>query len=251
MFFPSFAGSLLMLFAGCATTATQENWDDITFNAPMDTDGYILQPPGLSSPLITYYDGATGQQVTKPWASLSNDQINKILSDTHATISVSQYNASGTVSYEAASATASAGRYQVIMNYCNFVGEDVQDPTTHALIGQGRVGVGLRLTALIITTKADINLGSVLALGVAADEGTVRGTMSVDSIGIRIAGNAGPILSNTTIDESSIQKTLEAIAVIQSKIADPTTYLDPQLIEIKPAPGQNPDNIRHSLTTGT
>ena len=58
--------------------------------------------------------------------------------------------------------------------------------------------------------------------------------MTVDTIGIRIANAAGPILSNTTIDETSILKTLEALAVIQSKIADDSTHLDPQVIWVKP-----------------
>ena len=97
-----------------------------------------------------------------------------------------------------------------------------------------RVGVGLRLTAKVTTNKANINLGSLLALGIAANLDQLKGTMTVDTIGIRISGSGGPILSNTTIDETSILKTLEALAVIQSKIADQSTHLAPQVIWVKP-----------------
>lgn len=236
---------VVLLITGCHTTMVDPKV--LTLDAPRDLDGFILQPAGISSPIATFYD-STGKQQTKPWAALSNEQIQKILSDTHATISVGKFTGSGGITYLAASATASAGTYKVTMDYCEFVTETVTDPTTKETIGLGRVGVGLRLTAIVTTKKADINLGSLMALGVAASTGYLSGTMTVDSIGIRIAGNAGPILSNTTIDESSIQKTLESIAVIQSKIADSSTHLDPQILAIKPAtPKVDPAKVVHAL----
>ena len=106
----------------------------------------------------------------------------------------------------------------------------------------------MRLTAIVTTTSAGINLGSLFALGVAASANKLSGTMTVDSIGIRQAGNAGPILTNATIDETSIQKTLEAIAVIQSKIADTNTTLDPQLLAVRPTqPATKPSDIAQKL----
>ena len=147
-----------------------------------------------------------------------------------------------------ASSTGSVGSYRVIMDYCDYVAEVVTDKMGRT-IGEGRVGVGLRLTADVTTTSANINLGSLMALGVAVSANKATGNMRVDSIGIRLAGNAGPILTNATIDESSIQKTLEAIAVIESKIADSTTVLDPQLLSVKPtAPDATPQNVAEALT---
>jgi hypothetical protein len=123
------------------------------------------------------------------------------------------------------------------MDYTPYMVADAIDPSTKEKIGDARVGVGLRLTATVTTTKVDVNLGSLLALGVAANLKQIRGTMTVESLGIRLAGSGGPILSNTTIDETSIQKTLESIAVIQSKITDTTTHLDPQVLWVKPISG--------------
>lgn len=195
---------------------------------------WIVNDPPLRSPRVTFPDPSTGTDVTKAWAQLTNAEILNLLSDTHSEISIAKVAADGTMTYLVAQATAEVGTYKVVMDYTDYISEYAVDPGTRETIGMARVGVGLRLTARITTTKAGINLGSLMALGIAANMGQVRGSMTVDSIGIRIAGAGGPILSNATIDETSIQKTLESIAVIQSKIADPTTHLDPQVLWVKP-----------------
>ena len=219
-----------LFIAGCQTTPV-ENPAALNLSGPGGYKDFIPQDP-LPSPRITYYD-SSGQQVTKAWSQLSTQDILNIITDTHAQITVGKFDASGGLTYFVAKATAAVGTYRVVMDYCDYVSETVTDANGQT-IGQGRVGVGLRLTADVTTMSADINLGSLLALGIAASTNKLSGTMTVDSIGIRLAGNAGPILTNATIDETSIQKTLEAIAVIQSKIADSSTRLDPQLLSVKP-----------------
>lgn len=224
------AVSLFLALAGCATNKTDVPLNSIPVGA---TDWVIMDPP-LRSPRITFPDPATGKDITKAWVQLSNDEILNLLSNTRSEISVGKFSTDGTVTYLVAQATAKKGTYQVIMDYTSYIVEDAVDPASKQKIGDARVGVGLRLTAKITTNKANINLGSLLALGVAANLDQLKGTMTVDTIGIRIANAAGPILSNTTIDETSILKTLEALAVIQSKIADDSTHLDPQVIWVKP-----------------
>lgn len=220
----------LLILSGCATNKTDVPITSIPKGA---TDWIIMDPP-LRSPRITFPDPETGKDVTKAWVQLSNEQILNLLSNTHSEISVGKFSENGKVTYLVAEATAEKGTYQVIMDYTPYIVEDAVDPASGMKIGDARVGVGLRLTAKVTTRKANINLGSLLALGVAASLDQLQGTMSVDTIGIRIAGSGGPILSNTTIDETSILKTLEALAVIQSKVADSSTHLDPQVIWVKP-----------------
>ena len=87
-------------------------------------------------------------------------------------------------------------------------------------------------------------MGGLIPLGLAAKSNKVQGYMHVDTIGIRLKGNSGIILSNTTIDESSILKTVETLAIMQSKIADETTHLDPQVIWVKPISARfSPDMV--------
>ena len=112
----------------------------------------------------------------------------------------------------AASVTAESGQYIVIMDFMKYLVEPVIDDQTNKEIGMGRVGVGLRMTATINTSKAGINLGSLLAIGVAAQIGSLRGTLTVDIIGIDSPDIPNLLISNSTIDETSIQKTLESIA---------------------------------------
>jgi 5-hydroxyisourate hydrolase-like protein (transthyretin family) len=221
---------LILFVAGCATTQTPVPGGMI----PLGVTDWIITDPPVPSPRVTYPDPTTGQDVTKAWVQLTNQQIMNLLSNTHSEISVAKRNGDGTLTYLAAQATAAVGTYRVVMDYTNYTTEDAVDSETHSKIGMARVGVGLRLTANITTNKANINLGSLLALGIAANLNQVYGAMTVDSIGIRIAGAGGPILSSATIDESSIQKTLESMAVIQSKVADTTTHLDPQVLWVKP-----------------
>lgn len=225
-----FCIAAIVALSGCTTPQTPVPITSIPVGA---TDWVIMDPP-LRSPRITFPDPNTGQDVTRAWVQLSNEQILNLLSNTRSEISVGKYGADGKLTYLVAQATAEKGQYQVIMDYTPYIVEDAIDPTSKEKIGDARVGVGLRLTAKVSTEKANINLGSLLALGIAANLDQLKGTMTVDTIGIRIAGSSGPILSNTTIDETSIQKTLEALAVIQSKIADSSTYLDPQVIWVKP-----------------
>ncbi|MCA7969716.1 hypothetical protein LGM42_07385 [Burkholderia sp. AU39826] len=224
-------GMLSGLVACTATTVVDPRLIEI--KGPTGYSDFIPQDP-LPSPKITYFDAKTGKEVTKAWVQLSNVEIRNILSNNRAEITVGKFDAAGNLTYLVSKVTGSAGSYRVVMDYCEYVGQTVTDDQGN-LIGQGRVGVGLRLTADVVTTKANVNLGSLLALGIAASSNQITGTMTVDSIGIRVPGGSGPILSNTAIDESSIQKTLESIAVIQSKIGDPSTKLDPQLLAVKPA----------------
>ena len=72
-----------------------------------------------------------------------------------------------------------------------------------------------------------------MALGIAANSKKLQGTMRVDSIGIRLENDSGIMLSNTKIDETGISKTMETLAVVQSKIANENTYLEPHVLSVK------------------
>lgn len=215
-----------------------------------ETKWVIMDPP-LRSPNIEFFDNSPDNPVerkivTKNWAELEHKQIMNLLSNTRAEISVSKIDSEGKITYLPGSLTKEKGNYKVIMDYTNYIVDDVIDPsdtvtkevigpsTKPYKIGDVRVGVGLRLTANITTNKNNVNLGGLMALGLAAKSNKVQGYMHVDTIGIRLKGNSGIILSNTTIDESSILKTVETLAIMQSKIADETTHLDPQVIWVKP-----------------
>jgi len=53
------------------------------------------------------------------------------------------------------------------------------------------------------------------------------------AIGLNSPEITGLFPTPSTIDESSIQRALEAIAVIKSKIGQDNTYLTPQIVAVK------------------
>ncbi|MDN3442650.1 hypothetical protein QL898_13540 [Psychrobacter sp. APC 3279] len=224
-------------------------------------EAWVIMDPPLRSPKITFFDNSPKNPierkiVTKHWAELEHKQIMELLSNTRAEISVSKVESNGTITYLPGTLTRDKGNYKVIMDYTAYIVDDVIDSsytefstaiglsTKPHKIGDVRVGVGLRLTANITTNKNNVNLGGLIPLGLAAKSNKVQGYMHVDTIGIRLKGNSGIILSNTTIDESSILKTVETLAIMQSRIADETTHLDPQVIWVKPISAQfSPDMV--------
>ncbi len=224
-----------------------------------ETKWVIMDPP-LRSPNIEFFDNSPKNPterkvVTKNWAELNNPQIVNLLSNTRAEISVGKIDSYGKITYLPGNLTRETGSYKVIMDYTNYIVDDVIDPSYTVInevtgssiephkIGDVRVGVGLRLTANITTNKNNVNLGGLMALGLAANSNKVQGYMHIDTIGIRLKGNSGIILSSTTIDESSILKAVETLAIIQSKIADETTHLDPQVIWVKPISDEISPNL--------
>jgi hypothetical protein len=194
-----------------------------------ETGGFVPISP-LRSEAVTYYD-ESGQKITKAWPQLKDIEKHTLLSNQYATISTSKAEASGTIKYLNAGITAEAGSYRVILDYMKYRLDQRPD-------GFVRVGVGLRLTAKIQTTKENLDLGSLVAVGFAAKAGSVRGTLEVECIGINSDEITLLFPTPSQIDETTIQKALEAVASIKSKINDPKTKLDPQEVAWMPFPGQ-------------
>lgn len=199
------------------------------------TNWVIMDPP-VKTRTVMFYDERTQKEVIKPWSALTNQQILRLLSNTTTQISVSKIDVHGKADYVVATATGEIGTYRVIMDFTSFMVEDAIGTVFPIKIGDAKVGVGLRLTADVTTNTANIDLGSLMALGIAANSKKLQGTMRVDSIGIRLENDSGIMLSNTKIDETGVLKTLETLAIVQSKIANEGTYLEPHVLSVKPIP---------------
>lgn len=214
---------------------------ELPVRSPTDSDqfaptNWIIMDPPTKSPKVTYYDASSGDELTAPWAALTNKQILRLLNNTTTEISVSKLDAGGKADYIIATATGEIGTYRVIMDFTPYMVEEAIGSVSRMKIGDAKVGVGLRLTADVTTNTANIDLGSLMALGIAANSKKLQGTMRVDSIGIRLENDSGIMLSNTKIDETGISKTMETLAIVQSKIADENTYLEPHVLSVKPIP---------------
>lgn len=221
---------IVMVATGCASTSP-EMYSEGKVVSPKNYQEFIPIDP-MPSPFFTTYDSSE-QPTTARWESLSSEQVSLRLPNQTATIIVQKLDNSGSVKYLTAALTREAGSYRATLDYVKYLVEEVTDDTGEHVLGHYRVGVGLRIKADVKTTKEGIDLGSLFAIGLAAQQGDLRGQVSVDTIGLD-----SPVITQlfplpSQIDETSIQKSLEALAAIKSKLSDKDTHLTPQIVAIK------------------
>jgi hypothetical protein len=224
----TFAGTLLAanLLVGCAHAPTPA----MTYGAgPLNKDVVPTDP--LPSPFTITTSG--GSIVRVAWAALTPAQKLKMLGVQDVNISVAKTDASGKLSYLTSSASAANSNYIVTLDYARYDPEDIQDELGKK-IGAGYIGVGLRVRAEVHTVSANINLGSLFALAAAVQGNLAQGSLSVEVIGIDSAEVNNLFITNSSIDQTSVQKTLESVAAIQAKITDLTTTLTPQILAVEP-----------------
>lgn len=188
---------------------------------------------------VEMFDGT--QFVTKPWASLTDSAIRMLLPNQSSQVSMRTTDSKGGISYLTGSVTDEAGTYEVFMDYMKYRVEDV--PQGNVIIGNGRVGIGLRVKATVITNKAKLNISSLTSLAVEASNNNLTGLLTIDIIGIDSKDITNYIPLTAKLDETSIQNALQAIATIKSKIWDDNVKITPHLIAIN----QNKDSVMKEI----
>jgi hypothetical protein len=225
---------VITLLTSCASINKESLTSVGVPNSPENYLGYQPIDP-ISVRKVSVYDDATGQVKECDWASLNKTKINELLPLQSAQVSVHKNDISGAVSYLSSSVADQAGNYTVTMDYMKYRVEDVVDDATKEFLGNGRIGIGLRITAVIVTNKADLNLGSLFVIGLEAKNGSLKGGISVDVVGIDSSDVTNLIPLTSEIDQTSIQNALQALASIKAKIFDNNTKLTPHLIAVKQA----------------
>lgn len=179
---------------------------------------------------VKVYDSKSKSEKVVFWESLPDAQSKRsLLPIQSAEIYVNAYEASGKASYLVSSISAEKGSYKVTMDYMKYRIQDVFDERDN-LIGSGRVGVGLRIKALVVTNKANLNLGSISAIGLEASRGNLSGGISVDVVGIDSESVTNLIPLTSEINQSSIQSALQALASIKAKLWDDDVKITPHLL---------------------
>ncbi len=166
--------------------------------------------------------------------TLDNKELLKLLPLQSAVMTLENTTSNNKLSYLMATVTGDVGNYILVMDYMKYRTEPMYDDTDGEFLGNGKVGVGLRIKAKIKTYKANLNLGSLLALGVESKNGNIQGEISIDIIGIDSKDVTNLVPLTSQIDESSIQMALQSLATIKSKLYEPDIKLTPHLIAINP-----------------
>lgn len=183
------------------------------------------------------------------WACISDvRQKRELLPIQSAQVSLTKSDISGKIGYLGSSISAEKGSYCVTMDYMKYRIENIYD-NNGEYIGNGRVGIGLRIKADVVTTKSNLNIGSLSALGLEAKYGHLRGGISVDIIGIDSEDITNLIPLTSEIDQTSIQSSLQALASIKTKIWENETTLTPHLVAISQARPNMERNIRNQIST--
>jgi hypothetical protein len=198
-----------------------------------ETSGQMAQGPSYSyrplDPLKARLDHAPGVPVT-------NCRILELLPDETVRLAVGQVDMSGNVSYGVAKAGAEGHSYVVVLDYIKSDTFSIQ-VTGH---GEGTskdqrivptyVGIGLRLSAHLLVNQGTVDLGNLVAIGAAAQEKRLSGTLVIQTLGISGESVAAVIPIPSEISAASIQNALVAIGTIKSKIYDEKTTLSPRVV---------------------
>lgn len=170
----------------------------------------------------------------KDQTPVTNCRILELLPDETMRFSVGQIDAVGKVTYGVASAGVAGHRYQIVLDYMKSTTflhplgpqkepkDDVSAPTY--------VGIGLRLTAYLAVNEGNVNLGSLLALGLAGESKQVSGSLMLQTLGVSGPSISAALAIPSDISTASIQAALVSIGTIKSKIYDAETEISPRVV---------------------
>jgi hypothetical protein len=145
-------------------------------------------------------------------------------------VAIFQLDASGDIRAPFVTSSARGSSYRVIVDYVKFR-SDTSDGCLY------RSGVGIRLKAELTTTSAKADISSPIGLGVSAQLGRVRGSLSFETIGISGKSITPLIPIPSQISAESIQKAIEAAASIKAILytasAAGDVVIEPQVFALK------------------
>lgn len=178
----------------------------------------------------------------KYWEQLSDSAIITHLPIQSSSVMIRRTDASGSLNYLSGTVSGQAGSYEVIMDYMKYKVDHIYDGSKY--LGIGKVGIGLRIVAEVITFKSNINLGSLLSLGAQAQQNNLSGSIIIDVIGIDSKDVTNLLPLTSEIDQSSIQSALQALASIKSRIYEKGVMITPHRVAVKQVVPNSIDNLR-------
>ncbi len=168
------------------------------------------------------------------WDSLPDSKKVHLLPVQSAQVSVAKTNQHGELSYLSSAISQEKGSYTVIMDYMKYRVEQIYNRVDKpdSIVGNAKIGIGLRIRAKVNTSRSNLNLGSLLGIGLEAKRENLSGSISVDVIGIDSKDVTHLIPLTSEIDQTSIQSALQALASIKTKIYDDETRLTPHIVAV-------------------
>jgi hypothetical protein len=148
---------------------------------------------------------------------------------------IQRFNKDGSVSYLYSGKSVKKGTYRLIIDYNKYIIQPVDSPSEAEgnCVGYAKVGVGLRIVVSVSALKNNIDISSLVALGNAAKENNISGSVGYEVLGVESKEITAVLPINAEITPSVNQVFLQAIGIVKAKIYDDSTRLYPQVIAIK------------------
>lgn len=185
----------------------------------------------------------------KYWEELSDSTVITLLPVQSSSVMIRRTDASGSINYLSGTVSGQSGSYEVIMDYMKYKVDHIYDGSTY--LGIGKVGIGLRIVAEVLTYKSNINLGSLLSLGAQAQQNNLSGSIIIDVIGIDSKDVTNLLPLTSEIDQSSIQSALQALASIKSRIYENGVRITPHRVAVKQVVPNSLNNLRQQNQRAT
>ena len=153
-------------------------------------------------------------------------KVNELLTNIATNISLSTQELSGSVGGGLFSGSRSEKQY--VIDFMKWRAEPLSTSDDKQL-GWVRVGAGIRV--IVNITKGDgVATGSLLSLAVSAKAGKVDGSISTELIGLDAKEVTQAMPFTVDLSEGNIQKVIEVLAIVKTKLYDPNTTVSPNLI---------------------
>ncbi|WP_124453894.1 hypothetical protein [Burkholderia sp. Bp8992] len=233
--------------------------------AAADFDASKLSPPSGYQPLdpAPVAVRPIGGKTAKP------EDILNALPDETMRLAIGQIDTNGNVTYGPVSMSVENGRYVVTVDYIksntyplfvkktdarsdgSFRATFVSDGKLADLAVPVYIGVGLRVTATLNTTKAGVNLGNLIAIGAAAQASQLSGTLVVQTLGLtgENISTALPIPSDISL--ASIQSAIQALGTMKAKLYDTSkTHVEPRVVGVYNNIGASTNETINGIISG-
>lgn len=155
------------------------------------------------------------------WSDLSQEDVRNELTISEGSTAVYERTEDGTLSYLGASAAVGRGEYRIDKYVTAYRNEPcVADDES---LGLQRVGVGVRVAIDVVSRSRKVDLGSLIGLGVAAEQNKIDGRIRIRSWGMSSSNrtlNALISTANVNIDEDGIQDALAALTIGEALLDD-------------------------------
>lgn len=94
------------------------------------------------------------------------------------------------------------------------------------------VGIGVRVTANLISDDVDVDISSLAAINLAVQQHYLHGTLVIQTLGISGEGVADAVPIPSELSTESVQSALTAIGSMKAKISNPNIRCVPQVLAI-------------------